>query len=137
MRSATSCLGPYLDGWNARPKSTPKRETLRSEPQVCRGPSIAHGGATGFWTITSGCRRLRPAWKIGRSRARDVRATKAEPEEAGSRRAFATTLAHPNPSDIVAGRDIDPVSTAVVASFGSWSSKPFAATVPIGFSPAV
>ena len=30
--------------------------------------------------------------------------------------AFATTLAHPNPADVAAGKDIDPVSTAVVAS---------------------
>ena len=28
--------------------------------------------------------------------------------------AFATTLAHPNPADVTAGKDIDPVSTAVV-----------------------
>src|SRR3954454_19996825 len=35
--------------------------------------------------------------------------------------AVAATLAHPNPADIVAGRDLDPVSTAVVSSFGSWS----------------
>jgi len=47
--------------------------------------------------------------------------------------AFAATLAHPNPADIVAGRDIDPVATAVVSSFGSWSSKPFAAVVLVAF----
>src|SRR6266536_6390603 len=47
--------------------------------------------------------------------------------------AFAATLAHPNPADIVAGRDIDPVATAVVTSFGSWSSKPFAAVVLVAF----
>jgi len=29
--------------------------------------------------------------------------------------AFATTLAHPNPADVTAGKDIDPVSTAVVS----------------------
>jgi amino acid transporter len=47
--------------------------------------------------------------------------------------AFAATLAHPNPADVVAGRDVDPVSTAVVTSFGSWSSKPFAAVVLAAF----
>ena len=31
------------------------------------------------------------------------------------------------------GRDIDPVSTAVVTSFGDWSSKPFAAVVLVAF----
>ena len=35
--------------------------------------------------------------------------------------------------DVVAGRDIDPVSTAVVSSFGSWSAKPFAAVVLTAF----
>ncbi|MEA2223923.1 MAG: hypothetical protein QOH83_2299 [Solirubrobacteraceae bacterium] len=43
--------------------------------------------------------------------------------------AVATTLAHPDPAAVVAGRDADPVQTAVVASFGSWSAKPFAAVV--------
>jgi amino acid transporter len=47
--------------------------------------------------------------------------------------AFATTLAHPDPAAVAAGQDIDPVSTAVVASFGEWSSKPFAAVVLIAF----
>jgi amino acid transporter len=47
--------------------------------------------------------------------------------------AVAATLAHPNPADIVAGRDVDPVSTAVVTSFGSWSAKPFAAVVLAAF----
>ena len=47
--------------------------------------------------------------------------------------AFATTLAHPNPADVAAGKDIDPVSTAVVASFGDWSSKPFAFVVLVAF----
>jgi amino acid transporter len=47
--------------------------------------------------------------------------------------AFATTLAHPNPADVAAGKDLDPVSTAVVASFGDWSSKPFAAVVLVAF----
>jgi amino acid transporter len=47
--------------------------------------------------------------------------------------AVAAGLAHPNPANIVAGRDIDPVSTAVVSSFGSWSAKPFAAIVLTAF----
>jgi amino acid transporter len=47
--------------------------------------------------------------------------------------AFAATLAHPNPAAVVAGRDVDPVATAVVSSFGSWSAKPFAAVVLTAF----
>lgn len=47
--------------------------------------------------------------------------------------AFATTLAHPDPAGVVAGRDIDPVTTSVVSSFGSWSAKPFAAIVLVAF----
>lgn len=47
--------------------------------------------------------------------------------------AVAATLAHPDPASVVAGEDLDPVTTAVVTSFGSWSSKPFAAVVLIAF----
>jgi amino acid transporter len=47
--------------------------------------------------------------------------------------AVATTLAHPDPAAIVAGRDVDPVQTAVVTSFGSWSGRPFAAVVLAAF----
>jgi amino acid transporter len=47
--------------------------------------------------------------------------------------AVAATLAHPNPASVVAGEDLDPVTTAVVTSFGSWSTKPFAAVVLIAF----
>jgi amino acid transporter len=47
--------------------------------------------------------------------------------------AVAATLAHPDPASVVAGKDLDPVTTAVVTSFGSWSSKPFAAVVLIAF----
>lgn len=47
--------------------------------------------------------------------------------------AVATTLAHPDPAAIVAGRDADPVQTAVVSSFGAWSAKPFAAVVLAAF----
>ncbi len=45
----------------------------------------------------------------------------------------AVTLAHPDPESVVSGGDVDPVTTAVVSSFGSWSSKPFAAVVLIAF----
>ena len=47
--------------------------------------------------------------------------------------AFAVTLAHPDPAGVVAGKDIDPVTTAVETSFGSWSDKPFAAVVLTAF----
>jgi amino acid transporter len=47
--------------------------------------------------------------------------------------AFAATLAHPDPASVVAGEDLDPVTTAVVSSFGSWSTKPFAAVVLVAF----
>ncbi len=47
--------------------------------------------------------------------------------------AVAVTLAHPDPASVVSGEDVDPVTTAVVNSFGSWSSKPFAAVVLIAF----
>ncbi|HEX8085750.1 MAG TPA: APC family permease [Solirubrobacteraceae bacterium] len=47
--------------------------------------------------------------------------------------AVAATLAHPDPAAIVAGTDADPVTTAVVISFGHWSTKPFAAIVLVAF----
>jgi amino acid transporter len=47
--------------------------------------------------------------------------------------AVAVELAHPSPASIVAGQDIDPVTTAVVTSFGSWSDKPFTALVLVAF----
>ncbi|HEX8065694.1 MAG TPA: APC family permease [Thermoleophilaceae bacterium] len=47
--------------------------------------------------------------------------------------AVAATLAHPDPAQVVAGEDLDPVTTAVVTSFGSWSAKPFAAVVLTAF----
>lgn len=47
--------------------------------------------------------------------------------------AVAVTLAHPDPAAVVAGRDSDPVATAVVSSFGSWSAKPFDAVVLTAF----
>jgi amino acid transporter len=47
--------------------------------------------------------------------------------------ALAVTLAHPDLAEVVAGNDPDPVTTAVGASFGSWSAKPFAAVVLAAF----
>ena len=47
--------------------------------------------------------------------------------------AVAVSLAHPDPAAVVAGGDPDPVGPAVVESFGSWSTKPFAAVVLIAF----
>ncbi len=47
--------------------------------------------------------------------------------------AVAVTLAHPDPAGVVAGADLDPVTTAVTSSFGSWSDKPFAAVVLTAF----
>jgi amino acid transporter len=47
--------------------------------------------------------------------------------------AVAVTLAHPDPAAVVAGRDGDPITTAVVSSFGSWSTRPFAAVVLVAF----
>jgi amino acid transporter len=47
--------------------------------------------------------------------------------------AVAITLAHPSINDVVAGKDADPVTTAVVTALGSWSTKPFAAVVLIAF----
>ncbi|MEU8437010.1 APC family permease [Streptomyces sp. NPDC029216] len=47
--------------------------------------------------------------------------------------AMAVALAHPDPAAVVAGQDLDPVTTAVVTSFGSWSDKPFVLVVLVGF----
>jgi amino acid transporter len=47
--------------------------------------------------------------------------------------AVAATLAHPDLRAVVAGKDLDPVTTAVVSSFGSWSGRPFAAVVLVAF----
>ena len=47
--------------------------------------------------------------------------------------ALASVLAHPDPGAVVRGEDVDPVTTAVVNSFGSWSTKPFAALVLVAF----
>ncbi|HST43486.1 MAG TPA: amino acid permease [Conexibacter sp.] len=47
--------------------------------------------------------------------------------------AVAVTLAHPDPAAVIAGSDLDPVTTAVVSSFGGWASKPFSALVLVAF----
>src|SRR5262249_30724162 len=47
--------------------------------------------------------------------------------------AFAVALAHPDPARIVAGADLDPVTTAVVTAFGGWSAKPFVVVVLLSF----
>jgi amino acid transporter len=47
--------------------------------------------------------------------------------------AVALTLAHPRPAAVVDGVDLDPVTTAVVTSFGGWSAKPFAAVTLVAF----
>jgi amino acid transporter len=47
--------------------------------------------------------------------------------------AVAITLAHPDLEAVVAGDDAAPVTTAVVAGFGSWIEKPFAAVTLVAF----
>jgi amino acid transporter len=47
--------------------------------------------------------------------------------------AVAITLAHPDINQVVSGRDVDPVSTAVVTSLGGWFEKPFAALTLTAF----
>ncbi|GAA5124620.1 APC family permease [Alloalcanivorax gelatiniphagus] len=47
--------------------------------------------------------------------------------------AVAVTLAHPDLDGLVAGADLDPVTTAVVAGFGGWTAKPFVVVVVIAF----
>ncbi|MEU8132780.1 APC family permease [Streptodolium elevatio] len=47
--------------------------------------------------------------------------------------AVAVDLAHPDPARIMLGEDLDPVTTAVVAAFGDWSSKPFIVVVIVAF----
>lgn len=48
--------------------------------------------------------------------------------------AVSVVLAHPDPAVVVAGEDLDPVTTAVVAGFGGWSAKPFVLVVLISFA---
>jgi amino acid transporter len=45
----------------------------------------------------------------------------------------AVALAHPAPGEVVHGHDTEPVTTAVVSSFGSWSMRPFAVVVLVAF----
>lgn len=47
--------------------------------------------------------------------------------------AFAVTLAHPDLAGVVQGKDLDPVTTAVVSGFGAWSEKPFVLAVIVAF----
>ena len=47
--------------------------------------------------------------------------------------AFAVTLAHPDLAKVVAGADLDPVTTAVVSNFGAWAAKPFVLVVIVAF----
>ncbi len=47
--------------------------------------------------------------------------------------AVAVGVAHPDPAAVAAGRDLDPVTTAVVHGFGSWSDKPFVIVVLTSF----
>ncbi|MEV8098113.1 APC family permease [Kitasatospora sp. NPDC085879] len=48
--------------------------------------------------------------------------------------AVAVPLAHPDPAAVVAGTDLDPVTTAVTAGFGDWSAKPFVLVVLVSFT---
>ncbi|MEZ0067049.1 amino acid transporter [Streptacidiphilus sp. MAP12-20] len=48
--------------------------------------------------------------------------------------AVSVELAHPNPADVVSGKDLDPVTTAVVGAFGGWADKPFVIVVLISFT---
>lgn len=48
--------------------------------------------------------------------------------------ALAIALAHPDPASVIDGRDLDPVTTAVVSAFGDWSAKPLAAVVLTAFA---
>ena len=48
--------------------------------------------------------------------------------------AISVELAHPNPADVVSGKDLDPVTTAVVHAFGGWADKPFVVVVLVSFT---
>ncbi|WP_329494280.1 APC family permease [Kitasatospora herbaricolor] len=48
--------------------------------------------------------------------------------------AVSVALAHPDPAAVVAGTDLDPVTTAVVTGFGDWSAKPFVVVVLVSFT---
>jgi amino acid transporter len=48
--------------------------------------------------------------------------------------AVSVELAHPSPADVVSGKDLDPVTTAVVSGFGGWAEKPFVLVVLVSFT---
>ncbi|SEK95011.1 APC family permease [Streptacidiphilus jiangxiensis] len=48
--------------------------------------------------------------------------------------AVSVELAHPNPADVVSGKDLDPVTTAVTHAFGGWADKPFVVVVLVSFT---
>ncbi|MFF2073386.1 APC family permease [Kitasatospora sp. NPDC058162] len=48
--------------------------------------------------------------------------------------AVSVELAHPAPADVVAVKDLDPVTTAVTHAFGGWADKPFVLVVLISFT---
>lgn len=48
--------------------------------------------------------------------------------------AVSVALAHPDPARVVAGTDLDPVTTAVTTGFGDWSAKPFVVVVLVSFT---
>ncbi|MDH6119860.1 APC family permease [Kitasatospora sp. GAS204B] len=48
--------------------------------------------------------------------------------------AVGVALAHPDPAAVVAGKDLDPVTTAVTSAFGDWSAKPFVVVVLVSFT---
>ncbi len=48
--------------------------------------------------------------------------------------AVSVALAHPDPAAVVAGTDLDPVTTAVTTGFGDWSAKPFVVVVLVSFT---
>ena len=86
---------------------------------------IGFDACVGAAEETQGRRPPRPARDLDRAaqrrRARD-------PQRVRRRRSRTPTRPRSSPA-----RDVDPVTTAVVASFGSWSAKPFAAVVLIAF----
>ena len=112
-------------------------ETLGAE--ALSGGSVA-AGCSPRWRWAAGCSSAStPAWRGGGDARRRAPRAARDLDRAAERgvlvilNAVAVTLAHPDPAAIVAGEDIDPVTTAVVASFGSWSAKPFAAVVLVAF----
>ncbi|MBF9071252.1 APC family permease [Streptacidiphilus fuscans] len=48
--------------------------------------------------------------------------------------AISVELAHPDPAEVVAGKDLDPVTTAVTHAFGGWADKPFVLVVLVSFT---